>query len=760
MPLVPKIDPNKIFASNAPSQDKPSAFDNYEKGMDETRKNLGRPTIKQLNYLHQTADQKILWIHQNGGGLPYDPSIEYAEKSVTLKDGELKQLVGGAWVEVKTKSLPATAITTASTQNQQEINDFGGAKWYAKSGGYGVGATVKLENGNAVQSTVAANTVNPNVDMAGWVKANDASQIFYGLQNQAEINSRTATPYDHGAIGDGVAHPLSERFPTLLAAQAVYPSATALTEYIDSHALNAWWRDICANDRNYATAHGKFVCNTKISNVGINSIANIIKTRRVDFNADLKFVGLSGNGFEIISPRQTEFTGFINAWDVGLTVYANRTIDNLIYMEDFIHGVFKWKVVAKYAKNLGLMVFSGVGSLSGGYANNNTSDLGDWQFGSCGHRFKHGSFNFSSRSDSGSSSVANQRTLLTLSAPHGLGDLTDSMIRFKDKPYLITASTENSITVYPWLSETDTTGVVEISKGGDFRLDGADSNQIKISSGSADCAICAGDEGFYVGAKLQRTNEGNDVGLRLGNGVDAIQMGGTYLGTYFEINEFDIVKTNVNPDNALIINPIALNLSKCHVLAPIDATSRKPSPTLQSAFNITYGDKTLRSKRLQIYTGGTPNTTLTLKLGEEPIKIRGNTPVITLADDSNIRRLFGVVDVEFEVFGTAANNGTSGVTTIKCEAGYTINSVAADTIIPASTSAFKVSARLVNETDWRVFIYHATSVALLRKGTTAQRPTAAATDGFVYLDTTLIATNGKPIFKSGVAWVDALGAVV
>lgn len=165
MPLVPKIDPNKIFASNAPTQDKPAAFDNYEKGMDETRKNLGRPTIPQLNYLHQTADQKILWIHQNGGGLPYDASIEYAENAVTLKDGELKQLVGGAWVETKTK---ATAITTASSQNQQEINDFGGAKWWSKPLGYDVGSTVKLENGDIVKSTVANNVINPNIDMTGW----------------------------------------------------------------------------------------------------------------------------------------------------------------------------------------------------------------------------------------------------------------------------------------------------------------------------------------------------------------------------------------------------------------------------------------------------------------------------------------------------------------------------------------------------------------------------------------------------------------
>jgi hypothetical protein len=40
----------------------------------------------------------------------------------------------------------------------------------------------------------------------------------------------------YGAIGDGAAHPLSERYATLAIAQADYPKATALTESIDWHA--------------------------------------------------------------------------------------------------------------------------------------------------------------------------------------------------------------------------------------------------------------------------------------------------------------------------------------------------------------------------------------------------------------------------------------------------------------------------------------------------------------------------------------------
>ena len=65
--------------------------------------------------------------------------------------------------------LTASKISSDSNQTQQTVNDFGGAKWYAKVGGYELGATVKLDNGDTVKSTEPANIVNPNVDMTGWV---------------------------------------------------------------------------------------------------------------------------------------------------------------------------------------------------------------------------------------------------------------------------------------------------------------------------------------------------------------------------------------------------------------------------------------------------------------------------------------------------------------------------------------------------------------------------------------------------------------
>ncbi|WP_336754625.1 hypothetical protein [Acinetobacter sp. USHLN143] len=64
----------------------------------------------------------------------------------------------------------ASFIVSADGSTQQEINDFGGAKWRNKPLGYDIGSTVKLENGDIVKSISTANTNNPNTITTGWIK--------------------------------------------------------------------------------------------------------------------------------------------------------------------------------------------------------------------------------------------------------------------------------------------------------------------------------------------------------------------------------------------------------------------------------------------------------------------------------------------------------------------------------------------------------------------------------------------------------------
>lgn len=69
--------------------------------------------------------------------------------------------------------------------------------------------------------------------MIELAKPTGAQQM--GVQPQGNLSQliEFVTPEQFGAIGDGTAHPLSEHYSTLAAAQAVYPFVTSLTQTID-----------------------------------------------------------------------------------------------------------------------------------------------------------------------------------------------------------------------------------------------------------------------------------------------------------------------------------------------------------------------------------------------------------------------------------------------------------------------------------------------------------------------------------------------
>ena len=150
-----KIDPKVIFASDAPAIDKPPVFSDKTKGMDVTRRNDGRPEIKELNKLFQDTDLKILWLNENAV-LPYDASIDYPDGVVTLKDGSFKQLSSGSWVEFLDDFADKDAVKR------------GIANRYDSSLTYNSGERVVLANGDIAKSTVDGNTNDPNVNMTGW----------------------------------------------------------------------------------------------------------------------------------------------------------------------------------------------------------------------------------------------------------------------------------------------------------------------------------------------------------------------------------------------------------------------------------------------------------------------------------------------------------------------------------------------------------------------------------------------------------------
>lgn len=182
MTLIQKNDVNQIFAINAPDKDKPASFANYPNGWDASRSNNGKPTIKQFNYLQQRTDQNILWIHQNGGALPYDENMEYAEGAPVVKNGELVQKSGNDWKPVFISGLIKTFESIADLITIQNPKS---------------GQVVDVLSYNLGQGEGGDNFIyKPSRQLE-----NDGVSIFNGWERQK--NGRSWTPEDAGAKHNG-----------------------------------------------------------------------------------------------------------------------------------------------------------------------------------------------------------------------------------------------------------------------------------------------------------------------------------------------------------------------------------------------------------------------------------------------------------------------------------------------------------------------------------------------------------------------------
>lgn len=112
---------------------------------------------KITTYTKTEVDSEFLSIYQNGAALPYDAVMEYAENAHVVKDGELQKKQGTSWVSA--------------------INKGYNLDYFVSGKSYPLHAEIMLENGDIVKSTVSNNTIDPNVDMTGWVKTNSAGYI-------------------------------------------------------------------------------------------------------------------------------------------------------------------------------------------------------------------------------------------------------------------------------------------------------------------------------------------------------------------------------------------------------------------------------------------------------------------------------------------------------------------------------------------------------------------------------------------------------
>lgn len=200
--------------------------------------------------LGKAVNEKVIVSPRYGDDFKSIPMIA-AESEAALNDFEsTAQDKVNEWdsainLITQESGVPALAVSTASGENQQDINDYNGAKWRNKAGGYNIGDRVKLNNGVTVESTVNSNSNNPSSDLTGWVAIDSSAYIKTKNPIAAALNRAIQNRFneevsikDFGAIGDGTLHTLQEwvdsgKFSGLAAIQTAFPFVTSLTQSID-----------------------------------------------------------------------------------------------------------------------------------------------------------------------------------------------------------------------------------------------------------------------------------------------------------------------------------------------------------------------------------------------------------------------------------------------------------------------------------------------------------------------------------------------
>ena len=214
---VNKIDPKTIFASEAPTQDTPAVFTNKTVGWGESRKNGGRPTIKQMNALQQETDLKILWLNENAV-TPYDATIDYPNNAVTIKDGTFKIFNGTSWSNFLDKSSvglgnidnTSDLSKPISTSTQTALNLKADKSYVDSEFDYihENGAALPYKDGVVYEENAVVVKDGELQQWKGgvWVNLNTASQIADASgKTQQEINdnvlAKTYSLTDAGGVG-------------------------------------------------------------------------------------------------------------------------------------------------------------------------------------------------------------------------------------------------------------------------------------------------------------------------------------------------------------------------------------------------------------------------------------------------------------------------------------------------------------------------------------------------------------------------------
>ena len=576
------------------------------------------------------------------------------------------------------------------------------------------------------------------------VTANGVGKV---ARNQRDKNSDTVTPFDFGAIGDGVYHPLSERYSTLEQAKELYPHADALTDSVDWAALQAFFNycktnfvhaDMTLNAYVSRTVvlDGKFATDTFYGNLHLRNTQTdyeiealmTINVQNLNIMGCLNFSGGGGNTIDM-----KQLTGLVIG-DGGTNGSAGRVYIDTMRFDGF--------------RDFGVALI-------------NDSIFPSFRFcygGSIGATGRDGAGNkqnttLTSRVDFDGQN--NQRTEITvLDLPPDImgkyGFNTPIYVVHDKELYRVTEvdRVNKKLKLYPQLSTISTDTTIRY-------IYGAAVGWIGNNAGVGNfgfiqtilCGIGFWSAALYGATVSQLSTEFCGIGMLAGASGGDPAIANTVVDSYFEANVFDYVSNWLNDTkyNAVnFINAHALKLShsvnlygwRVKIWSPEKGGYRVSKEFTSSQFFLdgeTYSVNKNLSMRTDLTTSADvmlihPEETIYLTIDEHKVEKLGITGKLLVAPPHTTPITFAPI------------------------AGWSLQGT---TTLPASTKNRVITARI----DGRNLIVHLTgdtdAVPEAKGGTTEQRPVSPVI-GAQYFDTTV----NKLIVWSGSAWVDASGAGV
>lgn len=213
----------------------------------------------------------------------------------------LAQQVMNAFGYVTLTGLTFTTGATVSDPNEVLFNTADNA-YYKWTGSFASGPKVVPENSTpdstggigpgkwlSVGDTVLRSNLASPADNFGDAMIG-VKQPFTGsvARTQHDKNADTVSAKDFGATGDGTVHPLSSKFATLAAAQAVYPFVTSLTQTLDYAGIQA----AINTNKNVFVPSGIYFINTSLLMTSNNTIRGETNTQ---INRPSTFISVIGN---------------------------------------------------------------------------------------------------------------------------------------------------------------------------------------------------------------------------------------------------------------------------------------------------------------------------------------------------------------------------------------------------------------------------------------------------------------------------------